>query len=147
VALERRNYAPSGTMTSSKKHFETRVGAQASSVGALRAAVVAFAQDLGFLDTGQIALAVSEAMSNVVLHAYRGAEVGDIRLVACEEPDRLVVVVHDYGTGMRPRADSPGLGMGLPLISLMTDDLQIESAQDEGTLLRMHFIKPAVAAA
>jgi len=48
---------------------------------------------------------------------------------------------------MLPRADSPGLGLGLPLISQMTDDLQIEAAEGSGTLLRMHFSKPAEAKA
>jgi anti-sigma regulatory factor (Ser/Thr protein kinase) len=90
---------------------------------------------------------VSEAITNAVVHAYREADVGDVRVVACDEPDRLVVVVRDYGSGMLPRADSPGLGLGLPLISQMTDDLQIEAAEGTGTLLRMHFTKPVAAAA
>jgi anti-sigma regulatory factor (Ser/Thr protein kinase) len=136
------------SMDSGKQRFEMRVGAHAAVVGDLRKGVVAFAADTaGFEDTGQIALAVSEAITNAVVHAYRDAEVGDVRVVACNEPDRLVVVVRDYGSGMLPRADSPGLGLGLPLISQMTDDLQIEAADGAGTLLRMHFSKPAAAEA
>jgi anti-sigma regulatory factor (Ser/Thr protein kinase) len=134
-------------MKSEKQRFEMRTGAEPSVVGDVRAAVVDFAQGLGFEDTGQIALAVSEALTNVVIHAYRDREMGDVRIVACDEPDRLVVVVRDYGAGMLPRADSPGLGLGLPLISSMTDALQIEAADGTGTLLRMHFIKPVAAAA
>ena len=124
-----------------------RLGAQPPSVGALRASVVEFAEEIGFEDTGPIALAVSEALTNAVLHAYRDMDVGDLRVVACDKPDRLVVVVRDYGGGMLPRADSPGLGLGLPLISSMTDALQIEAADGAGTLLRMHFMKPVAAAA
>jgi anti-sigma regulatory factor (Ser/Thr protein kinase) len=125
-----------------------RLTAEAANVGTLRAAVVDFAQQAGVEDTGRLALAVSEAMTNVVLHAYRDAdEPGEMRVVACDKPDRLVVVVRDYGDGMRPRPDSPGLGIGLPLISQMTDDLQIEAAPEVGTLLRMHFMKPLAAAA
>jgi anti-sigma regulatory factor (Ser/Thr protein kinase) len=134
-------------MKSEKQRFEMRTAAEPSVVGDVRAAVVDFAQGLGFEDTGQIALAVSEALTNVVIHAYRDREMGDVRIVACDEPDRLVVVVRDYGAGMLPRADSPGLGLGLPLISSMTDALQIEAADGTGTLLRMHFIKPVAAAA
>jgi anti-sigma regulatory factor (Ser/Thr protein kinase) len=134
-------------MKSEKQRFEMRTGAEPSVVGDVRAAVVDFAQGLGFEDTGQIALAVSEALTNVVIHAYRDREVGDVRIVACDEPDRLVVVVRDYGAGMLPRTDSPGLGLGLPLISSMTDALQIEAADGTGTLLRMHFTKPVAAAA
>ena len=135
-------------MNKDKQRFEMRVGAHASVVGSLRKAVVAFAAEAGFDDTGQIALAVSEALTNAVVHAYRDSgDVGDVRVVACDEADRIVVVVRDYGAGMLPRADSPGLGLGLPLISQMTDDLQIEAAEGSGTLLRMHFSKPAEAKA
>lgn len=135
-------------MTGAKERYEMRVTADASRVGDLRKAVVAFAEELGFDDTNPIALAVSEAMTNVVVHAYRDTDVGDMRIIACDKPDRLVVVVRDYGAGMLPRADSPGLGLGLPLISTMADDLQIEAAEGSGCLLRMHFLKqPAQQAA
>ena len=134
-------------MKPDKHRFEMRVGADASVAGDLRKAVVAFAQEAGFEDTGPIALAVSEAITNVIVHAYVDAKAGDVRVVACDEPDRLVVVVRDYGAGMLPRADSPGLGLGLPLISTMTDELQIEAAEGAGTLLRMHFFKTVAKAA
>ena len=124
-----------------KPRFEQRLPAQPSSVAQLRRAVVDFATELGFEDTGPIALAVSEAATNAVIHAYSDGEPGDIRVVACDEADRLVVVVRDYGQGMMPRADSPGLGLGLPMISTMVSDLQIEAAEGAGTLLRMHFAK------
>jgi anti-sigma regulatory factor (Ser/Thr protein kinase) len=134
-------------MENQKQRFELRTGAEPSVVGDVRAAVVGFAQGIGFEDTGPIALAVSEALTNVIIHAYRDGEPGDVRVVACDEADRLVVVVRDYGSGMLPRADSPGLGLGLPLISSMTDALQIEAADGTGTLLRMHFTKPIAKAA
>jgi anti-sigma regulatory factor (Ser/Thr protein kinase) len=133
--------------TSRETRFELRLPAQPSSVRDLRNGVVEFATALGFEDTGPIALAVSEAATNAVIHAYRDSEPGDIRLVACDKPDRLVVVVRDYGDGMMPRADSPGLGLGLPMISTMANDVQIEVAEGAGTLLRMHFAKPVRQAA
>lgn len=136
-----------GVVSMANKRLDVRIAAEPANVGTMRAAVVDFAQRAGVEDTGRLALAVTEAMANVVVHAYRESDPGDMRVVACDEPDRLVVVVRDYGEGMRPRADSPGLGMGLPLISQMTDDLQIEAAQEVGTLLRMHFMKPLAAAA
>jgi anti-sigma regulatory factor (Ser/Thr protein kinase) len=134
-------------MENQKQRFEMRLGAQPASVGRLRGDVVEFAEQIGFENTGPIALAVSEALTNVVLHAYRDTEAGDVRVVACDKPDRMVVVVRDYGEGMHPRADSPGLGLGLPLITSMADALEIEAAEGSGTLLRMHFMKPVAAAA
>jgi serine/threonine-protein kinase RsbW/stage II sporulation protein AB (anti-sigma F factor) len=126
-----------------RQRFEMRVPAQPQHVAELRTAVVEFAQSVGFSDAGEIAIAVSEAITNAVVHAYRDTETGDVRVVACDKPDRLVVVVRDYGDGMMPRHDSPGLGLGLPLISTMTSELQIEAADGSGTLLRMHFAKPS----
>jgi len=134
-------------MTGGDDRLDVRVTAEASGLARMRAAVVGFARECGIDDPSRVALAVSEAMTNVVLHAYLNSEVGDMRIVACDKPDRLVVVVRDYGDGMRPRTDSPGLGMGLPLITQMADELQIEAAQEKGTLLRMHFMKPLAAAA
>src|SRR3954451_10040311 len=131
-------------MSATKSRFEMRVPAEAQHVGDLRQAVVEFAQALGFDDTGPIAIAVSEAITNAIVHAYRDCDPGDVRVVACKEGARLVIVVRDYGDGMMPRHDSPGLGLGLPLITTMATDLQIEAAAGGGTLLRMHFAKPVV---
>ena len=130
-------------MSAAPPRFEMRLPAEPRNVGDLRQGVIEFAQSIGFADTGEIAIAVSEAITNAVVHAYRDSGPGDVRVVACNEPDRLVVVVRDYGDGMMPRHDSPGLGLGLPLISTMASDLQIEAADGSGTLLRMHFAKPA----
>ena len=127
-------------MEINKQRFEMRVGAHASNVGDLRKAVVAFAQEMGFDDTSQIALAVSEAITNAVVHAYRDCEVGDVRVVACDKPDSLIVVVRDYGAGMLPRADSPGLGLGLPLIATLAESLELGTGADDRTEVRMTFL-------
>jgi anti-sigma regulatory factor (Ser/Thr protein kinase) len=65
-----------------------------------------------------------------------------MRVVACAEPNRLVVVVRDYGCGMSPRLDSPGLGMGLAIIGRLADEVNVERPADGGTRLRMHFEAP-----
>ena len=62
-----------------------------------------------------------------------------MRVVACAEPDRLVVVVRDYGCGMSPNPDSPGLGLGLSVIGRLATELNIERPDDGGTRLRMCF--------
>ena len=65
-----------------------------------------------------ISLAVSEAATNVVLHAYVGdSEPGPLVLSARVMDDRVHVVIRDHGRGMTPRPDSPGLGLGLPLMT------------------------------
>jgi anti-sigma regulatory factor (Ser/Thr protein kinase) len=117
--------------------------ALAENVGTLRAAVVAFARARGasVKECEQIALAVSEALSNSVLHAYTGTEEpGPVTVEALSKGRALIVIVSDEGSGMVPRLDSPGLGIGLPLIAQMTDRLDIEDRDGRpGVCLRMTF--------
>lgn len=85
-------------------------------------------------------LAVSEAVTNVVVHAYVDApRPGLVRIAASIEGDNLFVDVCDDGSGMMPRLDSPGLGVGLPVIAHNVDTLDIRNSPRGGTLLSMSF--------
>jgi len=94
------------------------------------------------VDIAAVDLAVTEAVTNVVVHAYRdrgpGDETGRVRVALTIEEGAAWVVVADEGAGMAPRADSPGLGMGLSLIASVCDDLDIEQRRD-GTRVHMRF--------
>lgn len=109
----------------------------------MRHAVVEFANGQGASDRqcDDIALAVSEALSNAVLHAYAGqASPGVMRVKACMHERWLEVVVSDQGVGMLPRTDSPGLGIGLALIGRITVRLELESRDSiPGLRVRMTF--------
>ena len=75
-----------------------------------------------------VALAVSEALSNAVLHAYVGCESpGEMQVEAWVDSDGLQIAVSDDGIGMLPRPDSPGLGLGLALIGQVADAVRVES--------------------
>jgi anti-sigma regulatory factor (Ser/Thr protein kinase) len=98
--------------------------------------------------TDDVALAVSEAVSNVVLHAYRDGGRGTVRVVACARPTELVVVVRDYGCGMRPHPESPGAGLGLSIIGAATSHMDVERPDDGGgTRIRLRFRRLTRAAA
>jgi serine/threonine-protein kinase RsbW/stage II sporulation protein AB (anti-sigma F factor) len=86
-----------------------------------------------------VRLAVSEACTNVIVHAYEGVAAGPLRLCAEIDDRRLRIAVCDEGRGMRPRVDSPGMGLGLPLIATLTDDLQIVEGDTGSTTVRMCF--------
>lgn len=105
------------------------------------ASTLARAAGAGPEHVARVALAVSEAVSNAVLHAYPpGAEPGDVQVAGCaSQRAELRVEVRDSGLGIRPQADSPGLGLGLPLISEAADRLELEGAPRGGTTLRMTF--------
>ena len=82
---------------------------------------------------------MTEACANAVLHAYaEGAGLFEVA-AALSAGGELVVTVRDHGTGMAPRVDSPGLGVGLPVMAAIADALEIDTPADTGTLVRMTF--------
>jgi serine/threonine-protein kinase RsbW len=108
-------------------------------VAAARGEVEAIARDCGLegLALGAVKLAVNEAVTNAVVHAYAERE-GQVGVVVALTGEELIVTVADSGRGLVPRADSPGLGVGLPLIAQLADRLDVRSG-DEGTEIRMSF--------
>jgi serine/threonine-protein kinase RsbW len=109
----------------------------AESVGEARRAVGDFASAIGVPDA-DVRLAVSEAVSNSVTHAYRGRQPGTVTVVCRGDPQALSVTVADDGTGMRPYVESPGLGLGIPLITKLASEVRFDSSED-GTTVSMSF--------
>jgi serine/threonine-protein kinase RsbW len=110
------------------------------SVPRARHAVVDFAAARGATaeQLDAIRLAVSEAVSNAILHAYDDGG-GQVHVTAGFASDQLWVLVADDGRGFRAPARRPGLGWGLPLIAHMADGLEIADRADGGTEIRMRF--------
>ena len=118
-----------------------RAARRAASVAAQRAGA-----EQAVLDA--VRLAVSEAVSNVVVHSYREHERRGEFTVSIEwEADVLHVIVRDHGCGMQPRADSPGAGLGLPLIASLADSFSVVVPPDGGTEVSMTFPLQALTAA
>ena len=86
-----------------------------------------------------ILLAVSEVVTNAVVHGYRGAAGGRVAVEAHHEGDRLRLSVADQGHGMAPRHDSPGLGLGLPLVGRLAQQVDIVAPAGGGTRITMCF--------
>jgi PAS domain S-box-containing protein len=120
--------------------------AVAASVGTIRGGVREFARDRGVGDAILIdlALAVTEAVTNAVVHAFIGREPGSVWTRIRTAPDEIVVVVTDDGRGMQPRADSPGLGLGLPTIASLTTAMDMHAPPGGGTVITMTFAAPGV---
>jgi serine/threonine-protein kinase RsbW/stage II sporulation protein AB (anti-sigma F factor) len=119
-----------------------RYEAVPEAVGAVRQAVVGFAQARGGNAEvcSAVALAVSEAATNAVVHAYADAKrPGPLIVTAETADDMLTIVVADHGRGMRPRPDSPGLGLGLPLTAQVTAALEVRHNEHGGTDVYMRF--------
>ena len=126
--------------------LEQRARALPENVGALRTRIVAFAARHG-LDAAtcdDIALATSEALSNAVIHAFVGRPPGTLRAIAETSGDGLTVHIIDDGRGMTPRADSPGAGFGVPIMTRLTSSLDIrEGPNGRGTETRLTFEQAA----
>ena len=111
-------------------------------VATIRRAVSDFALRSGAGRTTliRIELAVSEAATNVVLHAYRSAgPAGHIHVTAALVDRALEVRVRDDGGGMAPRSDSPGMGLGLSLMAGESDHFAVRDADGGGTEVILRF--------
>ena len=116
--------------------------AQPESVPDARRVATGWARELGAgADRlADIALAISEACTNAVIHAYAGEQPGSFRVRVERAQGHLRVLVTDWGHGMRPRTDSPGLGLGLPVIARLATSLEVRSGEGAaGTTLVMAF--------
>jgi anti-sigma regulatory factor (Ser/Thr protein kinase) len=88
-------------------------------------------------------MAVSEACTNVVVHAYEDSDgVLEVDMAAGEES--LTIHVRDYGRGIKPQVNQarevPALGLGLPLIAALSDAFELHGGTGEGTEVRMTFV-------
>ncbi|HEY8467678.1 MAG TPA: ATP-binding protein [Solirubrobacterales bacterium] len=108
-----------------------------ASVAVARRAVERVAAAHGF-EAGDVGLAVTEAVTNAVLHAYPKGRSGTIRVLAHATPDGLEVEVLDSGSGMRLNSTSRGLGVGIALITRLATDASFSSSE-RGTRVRMTF--------
>ncbi len=110
-------------------------------VGSARRVVSAVARRAGAEDPvlDAVRLAVSEAVSNVIVHGYRETRNGAFTVTVEQEDDELKVTVRDAGCGMQPRMDSPGSGLGLPLIANLAESFSVTAPPGGGTEVCMTF--------
>jgi len=105
-----------------------------------RRRIGAFAADNGAgpLLVVDIALAVTEALANVVMHAYPPGRAGLVRVVADVEEDDLEIVITDDGAGFRT-GPSPGLGAGLSIVAETAHEFAVREREPHGIELWMRF--------
>ena len=113
--------------------------AVAESIPAARRAVVGFLEQREAGPYGDVALAVSEAVTNVVQHAYREDGRGVFRLAVERSGEEIVIEVSDDGRGMQPRQRSSGAGLGMPLMATLSDGFEVEQPVSGGTRVRIPF--------
>jgi serine/threonine-protein kinase RsbW/stage II sporulation protein AB (anti-sigma F factor) len=117
------------------------VACDAEQLASLRKTAFDFAIHHRVEQPKDVALAVSEACANVVLHAYRDRRPGPLHLTAFVDSQLVYLVIIDEGSGLAPRLDSPGLGLGLPLIARLANHLEITHRRPTGTVVTMGFVR------
>ena len=130
--------------------MELALAARAENIAIVRHALGGLGEAYGVpeLKLSDIRLAVTEACANVVVHAYPDGQGGPMEVLANICEDELTVRVRDWGRGIGPRSDSPGLGLGLSLIAALTETVQLTRGGAEHTEVRMTFaLSDAVASA
>ena len=96
----------------------------------------------------EVRTAVSEAITNAVVHAYKNQEPGRIAMRACLDGEKICIEIEEYGCGiedvkqaMRPfytsQPEEERSGMGFALMLSFMDRVSVESSPGNGTLVRM----------
>jgi serine/threonine-protein kinase RsbW len=117
--------------------------ARAEGVGVVRQALAGMADALDFEAAvlADMKMAVTEACTNVVVHAYDSAAgMLEVEMAAAEKG--LTIVVRDHGSGIQPHvspSETPALGLGLPLIAALSDAFELKGSAGSGTEVRMTF--------
>lgn len=133
-------------MSSENAVINLTIPAKAEYITLGRLALTALARARDFPDEtlADLKLALTEACSNSVRHAY-GPEAGTVELLYELWPDRLVVEVSDEGSGFEPPSDLEEMGdlgeggLGLAIIRELVDELEITDRSGGGSRLR--FVK------
>ena len=115
--------------------------ARAENVAVVRHVLGAFAEALQLPPelVEDMRLAVTEACTNVVRHAYADGEDGVLDVLIRPDGDRLELVVSDRGRGLGPSADVTGPGLGLPLIAALADSVELDELPVRGSRIAMSF--------
>jgi len=127
----------------SDTHVRLTMPARPEGVGVVRQALagVADALDIDAAILADMKMAVTEAATNVVVHAYDSDQDGTLEVEMHAAEEGLEIIVRDHGAGMHPAQprNTPALGLGLPLIAALSDAFELHGNSGTGTEVRMRF--------
>jgi anti-sigma regulatory factor (Ser/Thr protein kinase) len=116
--------------------LQEQLPATVESVALARRSVRSFAAELE-VDVDGMVLAVSEAVANVVTHAYGDDTRGVVELSATASPYEVAVVVRDHGRGLGAGGPA-GAGYGIEIIRRLAQHVALEDSE-RGVALTMRF--------
>lgn len=130
-----------------KNHIKIVLQSLSENVAIARVTAAAFAAQIDFTlnEIEEIKVAVSEAISNTVIHGYENGN-GQIELIMNLYEDRLEYIITDNGKGIADIAlarqpsyssDPERMGLGFAFMESFMDELDVTSTIDQGTKVRM----------
>jgi stage II sporulation protein AB (anti-sigma F factor) len=132
-----------------KNTMELKLPSLSINEGFARSVVGAFATQLDptLEDIADIKTAVSEAVTNAIVHAYPDKQ-GEIRIYASLENCMIKVVVQDQGVGIgdieqarqpffSTAGDESRSGMGFTVMETFMDEVKIHSTPGKGTTVEL----------
>jgi serine/threonine-protein kinase RsbW len=136
-----RSVAP--VMDSTTTDVKLTLPARPENVSVIRHVLGAFAEALRLPDelVEDLRLAVTEACTNVVRHAYTSDVPGPVEISIVPSEDVVSVVVSDRGRGVGTSADTNGPGLGLPLISALADEVDLQPVPGGGSRVALTFAR------
>jgi anti-sigma regulatory factor (Ser/Thr protein kinase)/ketosteroid isomerase-like protein len=139
-----RRFAPPTPRSAARSALWLELPAEPVSVGEARHALRVWVDNLTLTraECDTILLALSEAATNAVRHAYPSAGEDDaFRVGAMVHGRELLVTVEDDGVGLDTLSRTPGLGVGLPLLDRLAATVALVGAPERprGTEVRMWF--------
>jgi len=117
--------------------------ARPENVSVIRHVLGAFAEALKLPDdlVEDLRLAVTEACTNVVRHAYPADVPGPVEISIVPSEDLVSVIVSDHGRGIGSSSDTNGPGLGLPLIAAIADEVELQPVPGGGSRVAMTFAR------
>jgi serine/threonine-protein kinase RsbW len=115
--------------------------ARPENVSVIRHVLGAFAEALRLDDelVEDLRLAVTEACTNVVRHAYPPDQAGPVEISIQPLEEHVSVIVSDHGRGIGTSSDTTGPGLGLPLIAAIADEVELLPVPGGGSRVAMTF--------
>lgn len=124
--------------------------AKSENEGFARVTVAAFVSQLDptIDEIEDVKTAVSEAVTNAIIHGYEGNEEGIIQIVASINNNEFTVEIVDKGVGIADiekareplytsRPDLERSGMGFTIMESFMDNIKVESEYKKGTKVTM----------
>ncbi|MCL2854482.1 MAG: anti-sigma F factor [Defluviitaleaceae bacterium] len=138
-------------MTKTKNQMTLTFLATSENQAFARASAAAFATQLNptMAELTEIKTAVSEAVTNAIIHGYEGLEGDNFVTMRCRLSDgEIYIEIEDSGQGIddvqqaleplytsKPHEERSG--MGFTVMSEFMDELLVDSVRDSGTLVKM----------